>query len=87
MSRSGILSLVVVVVVALMVWFGLRGTSDVQCTICMTWNGTTECADSAGSTQQEAIDRARTAICAVLTQSRADNINCGNQEPTSVECN
>ena len=86
MSRSGILSLVVVVVVALMVWYALSGTSDVTCNVCMSWDGVQRCQEGSGTTQQEAIDRARTAICSVLTGNRADNINCGNQEPVSVEC-
>ena len=86
MSRSGILSLVVVVVVAIMVWFALSGTSDVTCNVCMSWNGVQRCQEGAGTTQQEAIDRARMAICAVLTQGRADNMKCGDQQPDSVEC-
>jgi len=86
MSRAGILSLVVVLVAAVMVWFALQGSSDVKCTVCMTWNGERRCQESAGTTQAEAIDRARTAICQLLTHDRADNIKCGNHEPDSVEC-
>ena len=86
MSRAGILSLVVVIVVAAMVWYALQGTSQVTCNVCMTWNGEQRCQEAAGTTQQEAIDRARTAICAVLTQGRADNMKCGDQMPDSVEC-
>ena len=86
MSRTGIFSLLVVLVAAAMVWFALQGTAEVKCTVCMTWNGERLCQESAGSTQEEAVDRARTAICQLLTQSRADNIKCGRQEPDSVEC-
>ena len=86
MSRAGILSLVVVIVVAAMVWYALQGTAEVNCRVCLTWNGEQRCQDSAGTTEQEAIDRARTAICQILAQGRAENINCGRQEPDSVEC-
>jgi hypothetical protein len=86
MSRAGVLSLVVILVAAAMVWFALQGTAEAKCTVCMTWNGERLCQESAGSTRQEAVDRARTAICQLLTQGRADNIKCGNQEPDSVEC-
>jgi hypothetical protein len=86
MSRAGIMTLVVILVVAAMVWFALQGAAEVECTVCMTWNGETRCQESAGTTQEEAVNRARTAICQLLTHSRADNIKCGRQEPDSIEC-
>ena len=86
MSRAGILSLVVVLVVAAMVWFGLQGSSEVECHVCLTWQGTQRCQDSGGVTQEEAVGRARTAICQIIAKSRADNINCGRKEPDSIEC-
>lgn len=87
MSRAGILTIVVVLGIALLVYFGLQGTSEVECRVCMNWNGQQRCQESAGSTQAEAVDRARTAICQILATGRADNIKCGNQDPASVECN
>lgn len=86
MSRTVILTVVVVLGVAALMWFGMQGTSDVQCRICLTWNGEQRCQESAGATEAEAVDRARTAICQILAGDRADNINCGRKEPDSVEC-
>jgi len=86
MSRAGIASLVFVLFVAAMVWFALRGSADAQCRVCLTWNGEQLCQDSAGATEEEAMERARTAICQLLASGRADNIKCGRQEPDSVEC-
>jgi hypothetical protein len=80
------LSLVVVLVAAAMVFFALQGSAEVKCTVCMTWNGEKRCQESAGNTEQEAIQRARTAICQLLTHSRADNIKCGDAMPDTVEC-
>jgi hypothetical protein len=86
MSRAGIFSLVVVLAVAGMVWYALQGTSEVKCHVCMTWDGEQRCQDSAGTTQDDAVQRARVAICQILTHNRADNMKCGDQEPDSVEC-
>jgi hypothetical protein len=86
MSRSAILTVVVILAVSALVWFGMQGTSDVQCRVCLTWNGEQRCQESAGATEEEAIDRARTAICQILASGRADNIKCGDQQPDSVEC-
>ena len=86
MSRAGILSLVVVIVVAVMIWYALQGTAQASCNVCMSWNGQQRCQEGAGTTEQEAINRTRTAICAVLTSGRADNMKCGDKQPDSVEC-
>jgi hypothetical protein len=86
MSRTGILSLIVIIGVVALIWFGMQGMSDAECKICMTWQGERRCQIGQGSDEAAAIDRARTAICQLLTGSRADNIACGRQEPDSVEC-
>lgn len=86
MSRTAILTLIVLLGVGALIWFGMQGTSDVQCRVCLTWNGEQRCQESAGASESEAVDRARTAICQLLAGDRSDNINCGRQEPDSVEC-
>ena len=86
MSRTAILTALVILGVAALMWFGMQGTSDVQCRVCLTWNGAQRCQESAGASEAEAIDRARTAICQILSTGRSDNIKCGRQEPDSVEC-
>ncbi|RKZ07857.1 hypothetical protein DRQ53_07000 [bacterium] len=86
MSRAGMLTLVVLLGIAALVYFGMQGTADVKCRVCMTWNGEQICQESAGATRAEAVDRARTAICQILATGRADNIKCGRMEPDSVEC-
>jgi len=86
MSRSAILTLAVVVGVAALIYFGMRGAAQVQCRVCITWNGEQRCQESAGRTREEAVDRARTALCQLLSNGRTDNINCGRVAPDSVEC-
>ena len=86
MSRTGVLSLIVILGVAALIGFGMRGISDVECEICLTWEGEQRCQIGQGSDQAAAVDRARTAICQILARGRADNIACGRKEPDSVEC-
>ena len=86
MSRTGILSLIVILGVAALIGFGMRGMSEVECEVCMTWKGEQRCQIAQGSDQQAAVERARTAICQLLAGSRADNIACGRTQPDSVEC-
>ena len=86
MSRTTILSLIVVLGVAALIGFGMRGMASAECEVCMTWEGERRCQVGQGSDEAAAVDRARTAICQILTYSREANIACGRQSPDSVEC-
>jgi hypothetical protein len=86
MSRTGILSLIVILGVAALIWFGMRGMAEAECEVCMTWQGERRCQVGQGSDEAAAVDRARTAICQILARSRVDNIACGRLAPDSVEC-
>lgn len=85
MSRSRTLTLIVVLGVSLLIYFGMRGTAEVRCRVCITWNGEQRCQESAGRTREDAVDRARTALCQLMANGRTDNINCGRVIPDSVE--
>ena len=49
MSRAGILTIVVIVAVGAVVWFGMQGLTEVQCKVCLTYNGETRCQTGQGS--------------------------------------
>jgi hypothetical protein len=86
MSKFGVLTLVFVLAVAGMVFFGLRGVHATRCEVCITFNGRTECRTGQGRDRQHAIDSARTAACAVLAIGREENIKCTSSEPTQLSC-
>ena len=86
MSRTGILSLLVILGVVALIWFGMRGMAAAECEVCMTWEGEQRCQVGQGSDEAAAVDRARTAICQLLAHSREANIACGRQAPDTVEC-
>ncbi len=86
MSRVGIVSLLFVIVVGIMVWQGLRGVHEVECEVCITFEGRTECRTGRGRDQQAAIDTARQSACAVLASGREANIKCTRLQPSRLSC-
>ena len=87
MSRGSILTLVVVALAAGLIAFSMRGVQEVECEVCVTFNGESACARGVGRTQEDAQRTATEACCAVLpTSGMAERIRCGDSEPTSIVC-
>lgn len=87
MSRNVLFTLGFLVVVGLLVWSAMRGVDEVECEVCITFNEQTVCRTGRGRDKAAAIQSAQTAACAVLTRGRAENVRCGNLQPTSLSCN
>ena len=86
MSKFGVITLVFLLVVGAMVYFGLQGVHEAKCEVCITFNGRTECRTGQGRDREGAISSARTAACAVLAIGREDNIKCTSLEPSRLSC-
>lgn len=86
MSRFGVISLIFALAVIALVVFSLQGVHEYTCDVCVTYKGQKQCRTGQGRTRQEAIDKAQTAACAVMTSGMDQVIACGNVEPTSVSC-
>ena len=86
MSKFAVLSLVFFALVAVMVFVSLRGVNAATCDVCITFKGQTECRTGQGRTKEEAIDKARDAACAVMTNGMEEVVRCGSIEPTSTSC-
>lgn len=52
--------------------------------VCIVWNGRSECAKAAGTTQQEAIRTATDKACALLSGGMTDSMNCSHTTPAKV---
>jgi hypothetical protein len=88
MSRGSILTLAVIVLVAGLIALSMRGVQQIECEVCITFNGEKACAKGAGRTQEDAQRTAAEACCAVLpTSGMAERIKCADSEPTSLSCN
>jgi hypothetical protein len=88
MSRGSLITLVVVLLAAGLIALSMRGVQQVQCKVCITFNGEEACREGVGRTQEDAQRTAAEACCAVLPASgMSERIKCSDSEPTSLECN
>lgn len=86
MSRNVIITLIFVALVGGLMWSALQGVDNVECEVCITFDGETVCRTGRGRDQEAAVNSAQTAACAVLAIGREETIRCGNTQPTSVSC-
>jgi hypothetical protein len=87
MSKSAIMSIAFTILVAGLIFYSMRGVTQVTCEVCITWKGQKECRTGQGRTREEAITKATEACCAVMpTDGMAERIQCSDTVPTSVSC-
>jgi len=58
-----------------------------SCEVCVTYQGRTNCATAAGTSEQEATRTATDVACAPISSGMTESIQCGNTRPDSVNCN
>jgi hypothetical protein len=61
-----------------MLWYGVRQEARIECDVCITFKGRTECRVGRGD--------ANTAACAVLGSGVSDAMQCGATPPSSARC-
>lgn len=66
--------------------FASLGTVSTECELCVQYNSQTECRRGSGADEQEAIQAATKAACAVMSTGMAASINCQNAPTTDVRC-
>ncbi len=69
-----------------LLWYGLRQQARVECDVCFTFKGRTECRVGRGDTEESAIASANTAACAVLGSGVSDAMQCSVTRPNSATC-
>ncbi len=69
-----------------MLWYGVRQEARIECDVCITFKGRTECRVGRGDSQSSAISSANTAACAVLGSGVNDAMQCGATLPRSANC-
>lgn len=71
-------------VFAALMTYGMFSLRKHRVEVCMTWNGRTECAKAAGSTQAEATRTAIDKVCALISGGMTDSMNCSHSTPTRI---
>ncbi|HEV8381863.1 MAG TPA: hypothetical protein VGQ29_09775 [Gemmatimonadales bacterium] len=86
MKRStGITLAVIAAIIALFFYMSTAGATQ-ECTVCVSFNGRSNCATGAGKTAAEATRTAHETACGPVASGMNETIACGNREPVSVQC-
>lgn len=86
MKRStGITLAIIAIIIALFFYMSTARASE-ECTVCVSFNGRSNCATGAGSTAAEATRTAHETACGPVVSGMDQTIACGNQAPVSVQC-
>jgi hypothetical protein len=86
MKRSTLITLAVIAMVIGLFFYMSTARATEECTVCMEFNGRTNCATAAGRTPAEATETAHTTACGPIANGMNESIACGNRAPLSVQC-
>ena len=80
------ITLAVVALVVALFFYMSTARANQECTVCMEFQGRSNCATAAGSTVREATETAHNTACGPLARGMNETIACGNRAPVSVQC-
>jgi hypothetical protein len=75
----------VVVLAAILLWSTLQA-QRAACTVCVSYNGSSNCAHATAATVKEAQRSAQTTACGTLARGMDQSIACDNATPVEVHC-
>jgi hypothetical protein len=86
MKRSRWITLAVIMAIVALFFYMSTARATQECTVCVEFNGRSNCATAAGRTAAEATETAHSTACGPVVSGMNQTIACGNQAPVSVQC-
>ena len=86
MKRNTIITVVVIAAFAGLLLYSTLSAQRIQCDVCVTFNGRSNCASATAATETDAARSAQSTACGILSQGMAESINCGDAQPTKRAC-
>lgn len=86
MKRSTLITLAILALVIALFFYMSTARASQECAVCMEFQGRSNCATAAGSTDREATETAHNTACGPLASGMNETIACGNRAPRSVQC-
>jgi hypothetical protein len=86
MKRSTMITLAVLALIVVLFFYMSTASAHEECTVCMEFQGRSNCASAAGSTPAEATETAQRTACGPIANGMNETIACENHEPVSVQC-
>jgi hypothetical protein len=86
MKRSTGITLAVIAAIIALFFYMSTARATQECTVCVEFQGRSNCAAAAGRTVAEATETAHNTACGPVASGMNETIACGNRAPVSVQC-
>ena len=86
MKRSTRITLAVIAAIIAFFFYLSTAHATQECTVCVEFNGRSNCATAAGRTAAEATETAHNTACGPLVNGMDQTLACGNRAPVTVQC-
>jgi len=86
MKRGTLITLVLAAAFAGLLLYSTLAAQNVECSACVTFNGTTNCATASAETETDALRQAVSTACGTLTQGMDESIRCAGLPPQRPQC-
>ncbi len=83
--RKHLMWMIVAGFVVLLLWSTLA-SQQVECEVCVEFNGRRNCATASASTEGQAVQAAQTTACGTISSGMAESVLCGDEVPVSRQC-
>jgi len=85
-SKAAIVGIVFALFFLALIIYETFGQKQVECEICMEFEGRSKCLTVRGETEQQAMQTAKDNACSYITSGRSEGFRCGQAPPASVRC-
>ncbi len=86
MKRSTVITIALLAGFAGLLLYSTLAAQQVECTACVTFNGSENCATASAKDQNEALRSAVNTACGTLAQGMDESIRCANLPPQRPQC-
>ena len=84
MKKPVLVGVVVFLAILGFIVYSTLSASRKRVTVCMSFNGRSDCRTAAGTTRDFALRTAVTNACALIASGVTDTVNCEQSQPVSV---
>lgn len=86
MKRGTIITILLAVGFAGILLYSTLSAQQVECSVCVTFNGETNCATASAETDVAAMKQAVNTACGTISSGMAESIQCANTPPVRPQC-
>lgn len=86
MKRGTIITILLAVGFAGILLYSTLSAQQVECSVCVTFNGETNCATASAETDVAAMEQAVNTACGTISSGMAESIQCSNTPPVRPQC-